>query len=118
MNLEIYKEKKDSNNFFDAKNAINKAYDLALKQKIIPTINKIRILKSVLYASELNFGLALELLNQAKLDAEQKMLNSDLENITRLTLKIHSQLPQFSMQTDVNSIISLISRFTDTTSAH
>ena len=118
VNLEIYKEKKDSNNYFQAKEAINNSFDLALKQKIIPTLNNIRILKAVLYASELNFGLALDLLNQAKMDAEQKNLNSDIENITRLTLKIHSQLPQFSMQTDVNSIISLISRFTDSTSSH
>ncbi len=118
VNLEIYKEKKDSNYFFEAKEAINNSFELALKQKIIPTINKIRILKAVLYASELNFGLALDLLNQAKIDAEQKMLNTELENITRLTLKIHAQLPQFSSQTDVNSIISLISRFTDITSAH
>ena len=117
-NLEIYKLTKNNTNFFDAKDAINKSYDLALNQKIIPTINKIRILKAVIYASELNFGLALDLLSQARSDAEQKMLVSDLENITRLTLKIHSQLPQISSQTDVNSIISLISRFTDSSPIH
>jgi tetratricopeptide (TPR) repeat protein len=118
VNLEIYKEEKLDRYFFDAKDSINKAYDLALKQKIIPTINKIRILKAVLYASELNFGLALDLLNQAKSDSEHKMLNWDLENITRLILKIHSQLPQISLEPDVNSIISLISRFTDSSTFH
>ena len=118
VNLEIYKTSKKNSYFFEAKNAINLAYDLALKQKIIPTINKIRILKAVIYASELNFGLALDLLNQAKSDAEQMILSTDLENITRLTSKIHAQLPQFSTQTDVNSIISLISRFTDSSPVH
>ena len=117
VNLEIYKEKKSNSYFFDAKDSVNKAYDLALKDRILPTITKIRILKAVMYASELNFGLALDLLSQAKIDAEEKVLTGDLENIARLTFKIHAQLPQFSMQTDVNSIISLISRFTDSSTA-
>ena len=114
INLEIYKQSKDDLNFLYAKDSIENAYKLALIQKIIPTINKIRILKAIIHSSEMNFGLALDQLKQAKKDAETKHLLADLEDISRIYNKINSQLPQLaSQEINVNSIIGMISRFTD-----
>lgn len=111
--LELYKRSGKKFQFKIAQNYVEEALKLAeaKRQSTVPLLVRIRVLKAVLDAAELNFGHALNELKQATADARSKDLKAELEDINRLGQQIKAQLPQ--TPTDVGVALSIISKFTE-----
>ncbi|MHA2366690.1 MAG: tetratricopeptide repeat protein, partial [Candidatus Hodarchaeales archaeon] len=112
--LELYKDTTKRDHFKNAQAYLDEAMKLVkMKGQILKgQIISILMLNALFDASELNFGQALKNLEQARTEAITTGLIAEIEDINRLRDRITSQLPR-TTTTDVDSVLSLISKFTD-----